>query len=108
MSSGPVIKLAMTFVFGNCSSMILINTVIGMQRIIPGTPQRNPQNMSITKMVITLIENDLPIKMGSKMPPIMSCTSVIVSIKNNKIPVGSNSIKANMDKHNTEIIEPII
>ena len=108
MGSGPLIKLAIILVFGNCSRSILINTVTGIQTIIPGTPQRNPQNMSITKMVITLIENDLPIKMGSKIPPIMSCTSVIVSIKNNKIPVGSNSIKANMDKHNTEIIEPII
>ena len=51
----------MTFVFGNCSKIILKNTVIGIDNIKPGIPQINPQNISITKIVITFIEKDLPL-----------------------------------------------
>ena len=36
---GPEIKSATTLVLGNCSKMILKNTVSGMDMISPGTPQ---------------------------------------------------------------------
>ena len=52
INSEPDIKFEMTLVFGNCSSIIFRNTVIGMARINPGIPQMNPQNISIIKMVI--------------------------------------------------------
>ena len=102
------IKFEITFVFGNCSNIILINTVTGIERIIPGTPQRNPQNISITKMVIIFIENDFPIKMGSKMAPNKTWTKVIDKTKKKSVLVGSNSTKANKAKKITEIKEPII
>ena len=75
---------------------------------MPGIPQIYPQNINIIKIVITFIENDLPIKTGSKIPPIITWTRVIVSIKNNKAPVASSSTKANNDNNTTEITEPII
>jgi hypothetical protein len=36
--------------------MVFKVTVMGTARINPGIPQRNPQNISITNMVIVLIE----------------------------------------------------
>ena len=40
---------ATNFVFGNCSNIILKNTVIGIAIINPGIPQMKPQNINITK-----------------------------------------------------------
>src|SRR5699024_648451 len=72
----PEIISAKNWVFGNCSKIIFINTVSGIDIINPGTPQIYPQNISITKIVITLIEKDFPIKIGSRMVPKITCTEV--------------------------------
>ena len=49
--------------------MILKNTVIGIDIINPGTPQTKPQNMSMIRMVTTLIEKDFHMKIGSRIDP---------------------------------------
>ena len=106
--SGPDIILAATCVLGNFSRIILINTVIGIDIIRPGMPQIYPHSISIISTVITFKENVFPINTGFKIPPIISCTDVMQRIKNNKVPVGSISTKANSDKNNTEMNEPTI
>ena len=106
--SVPDKRLAMTLVLGNCSKMILIKTVIGIAIIKPGIPQRNPQNISITNTAITFMENDFPIKMGSKIAPNNTCTPVMLRIKKNKVLVVSNSTKAKMESNITVIKEPTI
>jgi len=95
-------------VLGFCSNTIFIKTVIGIDNIKPGIPQRNPQNSNIIKMVITLIENDLPINIGSKIPPKIISTREITNIKNKRFPVVLISINAKIDNIKTEITEPII
>src|SRR5690606_11994661 len=74
----------------------------------PGTPQINPQSMSITRTVITFKENDFPIKMGAKIEPNNTRTPVIEMIKKNNVLVESNSIKAKIDNSITVIMEPTI
>jgi hypothetical protein len=104
----PDNKSAINLVLGNCSKIILINTVIGIAIIKPGIPQRNPQNMSITNTVIILMEKDFPIKMGSKIAPNRICTLVITTIKKNSVLVGSSSINAKIDSEMTAINDPTI
>lgn len=64
--------------------------------------------MSITNTAIIFIENDFPIKMGSKIAPNNTWTPVIEIIKKSKVLVGSNSTNANTDKSITDIKEPTI
>ncbi len=85
-----------------------MNTVIGIAIIKPGIPHRKPQNMSITKTAITLIEKDLPIKIGSKIAPNVTCTIEIAKMKKNKVLVGSSSTNAKIDNKMTDINEPTI
>ena len=54
------------------------------------------------------MENDFPIKTGSKTTPNKTCTAIIVSIKKSKVPVGSSSTKANKDNKIIEITDPTI
>lgn len=68
-SEFPDIRPEIIRVLGNCSNRIFRKTVIGMDMISPGMPQTKPQSISITKIVITLMEKDFPMKIGSKIPP---------------------------------------
>ena len=61
-----------------------------MAIIKPGIPQIYPHSINITNMVIIFIENDFPIKIGSKIEPNNTWTPVIESIKKNKELEGSN------------------
>ena len=106
--SGPDNKDAITLVPGNCSKIILMNTVMGMAIIRPGIPHINPQSINIIRTVITFIEKDFPMKIGSKIAPNNTCTPVIERIKKNSVLVGSSSTKAKIDKSMTEINEPTI
>ena len=90
----PIIARLQILCFGNCSNIILKNTVIGIAIINPGIPQMKPQNISITKTVIIFIEKDFPIKTGSKILPKSTCTIVIDSTKKNNTLLNSNSTKA--------------
>ena len=51
------------------------------------------------------IENDFPMKIGSKIAPKTTCTAVIEITKNNNVLDGSNSTKAKIDSSITEINE---
>ena len=85
-----------------------MKTVIGIDNIIPGTPQMNPQNISITKTVMILIEKDFPINIGSKIEPNSTWAPVIEMIKKARWLPGSNSTKAKIVSIITVINEPII
>ncbi len=54
------------------------------------------------------MENDLPIKIGSKILPNKTWTPVIESTKKNKVLVGSSCTKAKSDNKITETNEPTI
>jgi len=81
---------------------------MGMAMIKPGIPQRNPQNISITNTAIIFMENDFPIKIGSKIAPKRTWTLVMATIKKNKVLVGSSSTKAKIERDMTAINEPTI
>ena len=106
--SFPDNKLVITSVPENCSRIILRKTVIGMAIINPGIPHKNPQNISITKTAITLIEKDLPMNTGSNIAPNSTCTPDMVMIKKSNVPVALNSTKAIIDNSMTVMKDPTI
>ena len=46
-----------------------MKTVKGIERINPGIPHINPQNINIIRIAIIFILKDLPIKIGSSIDP---------------------------------------
>ena len=68
----PDIISEIIFVLWYCSKIIFTNTVIGIDIINPGIPHKYPQNINITSIEITFIENDFPMKTGSITPPLTS------------------------------------
>ena len=95
-------------VLGNCSKIIFRNTVIGIHMIIPGIPQRNPQSINITNTVIIFMEKDLPMKIGSRMDPKVTCTDETARKNRNIVLVESISTIAKSVTIITAINEPTI
>lgn len=65
----PDMSSAIIFVLGNCSNIILMNTVRGIAMINPAMPHIYPQSMSITRTVMIFTEKVFPINTGSKTAP---------------------------------------
>ena len=66
--------------------MIIMITVIGTQRNMPGMPQTEPHNPRESKMTIGLRLSRLPISLGSSRLPMQNCTAVSTEIVTMKGP----------------------
>src|SRR6056297_1788469 len=81
---------------------------MGMAKIKPGTPHKNPQNINIINTVTILIENDLPNMIGSTIDPKTTCTAVNKMMANSAVPGNCISIKVKIETATVETMEPTI
>ena len=79
-----------------------------MDMIIPGIPHKYPQNINITRIAITFMENVFPMKIGSKIAPNNISIPPTTAKKKNRVVGASISTKANSVMAITAITEPII
>ena len=88
--------------------MIIIITVIGTQRNMPGIPHTDPHRPRESKITIGLRLSRLPISLGSIRLPMQNCTAVSTEIVTKKGPSVGNCISVSSDGNRVAMIEPIV
>ena len=88
--------------------MIIIMTVIGTQRNMPGMPQIEPHRPRESRITIGLRLSLLPINLGSIRLPTQNCTPVRTNRVTMKGPSVSNCTSVSTEGKAVAIIEPIV
>jgi hypothetical protein len=88
--------------------MIIMITVIGTQRNIPGMPQTEPHNPRESKITIGLRLSRLPISLGSSRLPMQNCTAVSTEIVAMKGPNVGNCTSVSSEGNKVAMIEPMV
>ena len=88
--------------------MIMIMTVIGTHRNMPGIPQTEPHRPRESNMTIGLRLSLLPINFGSIRLPTQNCTPVSTNKVTIKGPSVSNCTSVSTEGKAVAMIEPIV
>ena len=88
--------------------MIIIITVIGTQRNMPGIPHTEPHKPRESKITIGLRFRRFPISLGSIRLPMQNCTAVSTEIVTMKGPSVGNCTSVSSEGKRVAMIEPMV